>query len=70
MAWGTIDGKYHNVILVTESQKVALTDSELLAHLAHEMGHSVQYQTNGHNGKAGGRNMEDEADHLALLAPK
>jgi hypothetical protein len=70
VAWGVIDGRYHDVIVVTETQRAGVSEPELLALLAHEMGHSLQYEKNGHNGRAGGRNMEDEADKLALSCPE
>jgi len=71
IAWGVIDGKYHDVIFVTEYLKDGLSEAELLAALAHEMGHVSQAKNTGHVPKyIKGRKLEAEADDYALSCPE
>jgi Zn-dependent protease with chaperone function len=71
IAWGVVDGKYHDVVFITEYLKAGLNDEELLAALAHEMGHVSQAKNTGHHPQyIRGRKMESEADAYALSCPE
>jgi len=71
IAWGVIDGKYHDVVFITLYLKTGLNDDELLAALAHEMGHVSQAKKTGHHPQdVHGRKLENEADELALSCPE
>jgi Zn-dependent protease with chaperone function len=69
VAWTINDGKYRHVVFVTEYLKNGLSDEELLSVLAHEMGHVLQYQNNGHTPRTSSK-MEGDADKLALACPE
>ena len=65
-----VNGEHHNIIFVTKYLKDNLTDEQLLAVLAHEMGHFPQYKKNGRHEAQHGKKMESEADAFALSCPE
>jgi Zn-dependent protease with chaperone function len=65
-----VNGEHHNIIFVTKYLRDNLTDEQLLAVLAHEMGHFPQYKKNGGQETHHGRKMEAEADAFALSCPE
>jgi Zn-dependent protease with chaperone function len=65
-----VNGKHHNIIFVTKYLKDNVTDEQLLAVLAHEMGHFPQYKKNGGQETQHGKKMEAEADAFALSCPE
>jgi Zn-dependent protease with chaperone function len=65
-----VNGQHHNIIFVTKYLKDNVTDEQLLAVLAHEMGHFPQYKKNGGQETQHGRKMEAEADAFALSCPE
>jgi len=71
IGWGSIDGKFHDVVFITEYLKNGLNDAEFLAALAHEMGHVSQAKNTGHVARyIQGKKMETEADLYALSCPE
>jgi Zn-dependent protease with chaperone function len=66
-----VNGKHHNIIFVTKYLKDGLTDEQLLAALAHEMGHFPQFKKDGSKEtQHGGRKLEAAADAFALSCPE
>lgn len=65
-----VNGKHHNLVFVTKYLKDGLTDEQLLAALAHEMGHFPQYKKDGSKETQHGRKLEAGADAFALSCPE
>ena len=65
-----VNGHHHNIIFVTKYLKDNVTDEQLLAVLAHEMGHFPQYKKDGGQETQHGKKMESEADAFALSCPE
>lgn len=65
-----VNGKHHNIIFVTQYLRDNLTDGQLLAVLAHEMGHFPQYKKTGGKETQHGKKMEAAADAFALSCPE
>jgi Zn-dependent protease with chaperone function len=71
IAWGATGHTYRDVIFITRYLKNALNDAELLAVLAHEMGHVSQAKNLGHDARLiHGKKIESEADAFALSCPE
>ncbi|MGA2716091.1 MAG: hypothetical protein ABSG41_23580 [Bryobacteraceae bacterium] len=66
-----VNGKHHNIVFVTKYLKDGLTDEQLLAAVAHEMGHFPQFKKDGSKEtQHGGRKLEAAADAFALSCPE
>ena len=65
-----VHGKHHDIIFVTKNLKDALTDGQLLAVLAHEMGHFPQFKKDGSRETQHGKKLEAAADAFALSCPE
>ena len=65
-----VHGKHHDMILVTKNLKDGLTDDQLLAVLAHEVGHFPQFKKDGSKETQHGRKLEAAADAFALSCPE
>jgi hypothetical protein len=77
-AWANnINGKHHNIILVTKYLWEGLKDNhevsaddQLLAALAHEIGHFGQFKMDGSKETQHGKKLESMADSFALSCPE
>ena len=66
-----VNGKHYNIVFVTKYLKDGLTDEQLLAVVAHEMGHFPQFKKDGSKEtQHGGRKLEAAADAFALSCPE
>jgi len=70
IGWAVIDGKFHDIVFVSKNIKNGLNDKELLAVVAHEMGHVVQVNATRHNPHLSGKTVESDADKSALSCPE
>jgi hypothetical protein len=65
-----VHGKHHDIVFVTKNVKDGLTDEQLLATIAHEMGHFPQFKKDGSKETQHGRKLEAAADAFALSCPE
>lgn len=65
-----VNGKHHDIVFVTKYLKDGLTDGQLVAVLAHEMGHFPQYRKDGSKETQHGKKLEAAADAFALSCPE
>lgn len=77
-AWANnINGKHHNIILVTrylweglKDNREVTADDQRLAVLAHEIGHFPQFRMDGSKETQHGKKLESMADSFALSCPE